>query len=150
MKARFANLVVVSLGVLCVSVASVCRAGDEGEPSAPPVALACGSAFMPMLNAVNDLRREEAVLARGTDALALRVVQARLAVAEAVQRFTLSRYAGSDLTEALAAMRQAVAKAEALPRAQGAALVVSTRSTLNDMLASAQSTYPIGMDVARP
>jgi hypothetical protein len=125
------------VGAIALSVSSICWCNESSTASAP---LACGGDFVPVLRAVRDLRREQAELARGTDTLALQIVEAKLRVAEAVQRFTFVRYAGIDSSDAIAAMREAVVTAEALPRGSAPELVATARSTLQAMLAAVGST----------
>ena len=142
MKTRNSQQLVRVLAALCVASSSACWAGAEWQDAAAPAApqsLACGAAMIPLLRAVDDLRREQAVLERGTDTLALRVVQARLAAASALQLYTLRRYAGSDTAGAVSAMREALAMAEALPRERGATLVASARASLGEMVGPAES-----------
>lgn len=153
MKARSGRWMFSVLAALWVSASPASWAADElgdGAQPAAPVALSCGGDIIPILKAVDDLRREQAELARGPRTLALQVVEARLAVAEAVRLFAFSRYAGRDPAEAIAAMQEAVARAEGLPRVPGADIVAAARGTLAAMRAAVDTTRVAGAAPTQP
>lgn len=142
-------------GVACalgLAAAASRAGGDEADAAQPaaPTALSCGGDIIPILKAVDDLQRERTVLARQGDSPALKVVEARLAAAEAIRLFAFSRYAGTDPADALAAMRGALAQAEALPLPQRAELVASARGTLSAMIAASDTMRLAGSAPARP
>lgn len=108
--------------------------------AAEPIALACGGDIIPVLRAVEELQRERTQVAQRGDALALQVVDARLAVADALRRYSFRRYMQSDPADAIAAMRDAVYAAESVPRGQGSDIASTARAYLGVMVAAAGST----------